>query len=436
MRIKTFIVVIYACLSISAYHWKPVSTIESLALIFYKPWESLWGLLPEERLTSSWNLDQSLVQRAETMSDASEEVSYRWWGGVIPPSDLLSGYLPLAGRVMGRILSSQNRFTYYLEYADSVAPGDPVVVGESLVGFVTKIDAASGRVTVVLLNHEASPPVLGEVRGTVAGKGVYFIAGGPSPGLTGCIDVQFPSSRFGLNSGSLAYSKAHSENQEFPSRFLLGQVRVGRPKMGELQEEVALDPVLEPWELNRVCVLVPADRPGFEESRLLIPSIPMERIPVQAKVLPVGREPHPAFRVSSGMEEGLAPGTILIRHGTAVARLSRVGLFSSFADFLAAPGDEITVAYLPENGMTRPLRIKVIQRQGFRFLCEFTGRRARVCKGDPLFIAEKPCSGLESYPAFWVEESVDENRFIVHVPWSWDQGDSHCLRFTGATVRR
>lgn len=408
MRIFTFIVVLYAFLSLIFSRSETLTSIETTALNFYRPWDAFRGnseFLPEPPPPPAISA---------------------WWNPIVNTPGLGEKHAVLAARAYGRIRENQSKVAYYTHDALPVEAGDPVVMGSALVGFVAEHRPPAG-VLVTLLHDRNSPLLAGEVKGTVAGEEIGFAAGGPSPEMRGAILLRIPSVRLGLVSGSTAYSRAHPLTPKVPHGLLLGRVTLHASSEAEQLDEAALVPAYSPHQLHRVGILVPVERLAAGTSAVTIPEVSLQDLEVSA-CLASGRN---QFRVYAGKERGLARGDLLVRGGYALARLEHVGLFASSASLLAAPGEEIEVACTTSEDLLRRFRITIIRRTGLVLEVEAEEKPEDLMPGLPLYLTGDPCSGMESSPAFLVLHPGEGKRFSLTVPWS-AAGESRCLHFESA----
>jgi hypothetical protein len=424
MRLLTFIAILYACLSLYAPHWKPLAIVEGTGLLFFRPWDHVIG-------SGSNDEAEGMGAAAIQSSGSSASVRRQWWSPVLNMPIPARGFSLVAARSLQPVTPAQRRIAYRTEPGAPVLPGDPVVCGGALVGFVDRFESGD-CMEVKLLRKDEGRSVLAEVQGTVAGSSVRFIAGGPSLDMEGCIRVQFPSIRYGLAEGSLAYTGESPLTPGIPAGLLLGTVRVVRPGLGDVSDRAALEPPVDERLLNRVAVLLPTDRLNALEDQVRIPATPSERVPVEVKCVAGQGGGLPAFRIFAGLEAGLSRGDILVVNGIAVARLERVGLYAASARLLAAPGQEIFLMNASDAGKGRPLRARIESCKGFRLLASIEESPGGLEQGDTLFLARDSATGLERHPAYQVLDAGEGGRSVLCVPWTGEIRESFCVRFAGS----
>ncbi|MHC4942149.1 MAG: hypothetical protein ACYTG7_03940 [Planctomycetota bacterium] len=422
MRLLTFIAILYACLSLFAPHWKPLACIEGTGLLFYRPWDHARGTWPADQ---AGGYDAAPVLRGT----ANSSILQQWWSRVVHMPIPAPGFSLVAARSLEPVSCSKSRIAYHVDPRVPVLAGDPVVCGGAVVGFVDRIKPG-GSMELKLLGKDVGRTVLAEVQGTVAGSKVRFIAGGPSLDLEGCIRVQFPSTRYGLAEGSLAYTGESPLTPGIPAGLLLGTVRLVRPGIGETREKAGLQPPVDELLLNRVAVLLPTDRLNVLEDQVLINTPPAERVAVKVKC--VAGDGLPVFRIFAGLEAGLSRGDILVVNGIAVARLERVGFYSASAHLLAVPGQDLVLLSGSGAGEGRPFRARIESRKGFQYLARSDDCPKDLERGECLYLAKDPASGLERHPAFQVLDPGEGDRMILRIPLSGEIQESYCVNFTGS----
>jgi hypothetical protein len=76
--------------------------------------------------------------------------------------------------------------------------------------------------------------------------------------------------------------------------------------------------------------------------------------------------------------------------------------------------------------------MRILKQEGFLFHVRVEHTLDHLEEGMPIYIAEEPCSGFESYPAFYVSDAGDRKAFRVRVPWTDSNELGYGLRFMGS----
>lgn len=423
MRFFISIALVYAGLSLFASTWMPVMLVEGTGLLFYRPWDRLRTLWTDENETTT---EQAPAWRVQHRSFADP----RWWQPVFAAGDRLPGFSLFAIRRIDRLPLKRGVLYYDLEPDLPVRTGDPVILGNALVGFV--YSAAPGTpLGIKLLQDDADCAVLGEVSGTVAGTSVRFIAGGPSLEMEDLARIRVPSNRFGLAEGGTAYTAYDSMTPAVPAGLLLGRVRLGKAGPGELRDKVALQPAVPRERLNRLAVLVPTTRlgdPPLRDQTWVFPP-PLEAIPVTITrtLKPWGCAAD--FRIDAGLECGLSPGDLIVSDLGALARLDRVGLFASSASILVRPGQEVELIVAHAEHGVIGFTASVEELCAGNYSVTSPDKPAGLEKGLAVYLAKEACSGLERYPAFFVMDAGEGDRFTLALPAAAASQEGCCLHF-------
>lgn len=424
MRISTFIILLYAFLSLFTPRFPGIQFFETTGLLLFQPWDFLCeavGLdgLPDPSAGPSRTADSPPVE-------SSSPVAPSWWDKVFHIDDPSQAFTLLGARKIDAPSSSRKETLYYGNPESRVTPGSPVIAGGALIGFVNEMEHPS-IIPVVMLNSPASRLVLGELRGTVAGSEVVFVAGGPSTQNAEGIRVQIPSSRFGLTRGSPAYTRENSRTPGVPSGLLLGHVDVDPPRLGQIRGDISLVPPFSEPELNRVAVLIPNMNPRPAHA-VKVPPVPLEFVSLKARLVPAGRSRPPCFRIYGGVEKGLRKGDLLVMDGVAVGRLDRRGLLISSASCLLRAGQKTHAAICVEGDSACQGFMDVLRQEGFSFQVRWESCIQGLKVGCPVYLSESPCSGLEEYPAFFVKDPGDGEMFWINIPRPGQEKRSGCLR--------
>jgi len=305
-----------------------------------------------------------------------------------------------------------------------VAPDDPVVAGNALIGFVDRL-SADGEVRVQLLRHKDSRVVAVEAEGPVAGEKIYFAAGGGRSRLEGCIRLSFPSSRYGIASGIRTFTSSLYNRGYLPPGLFVGEIRSRPGNLGDLQLRAGLLPPVAGDALCRVAVLVPRARPGVE-GREPIPRLRLEPVDVSLS-LPPGRITSRAFmRVGSGLEAGLAKGDLVVSGGYLTGAISGSGVLAATARLFLAPGEVIELAHLDRAG-PRSVRLQVLDRTGPLCTAMMMDRGDRLAIGSPLYLPGEAAEGGEVYPVCRLVSVEHDGRVQLLCAAIGDGTEGFCL---------
>jgi len=290
--------------------------------------------------------------------------------------------------------------------------------------------AESGLVEVSLLGDSDSRSVAAEVGDAVAGEKIYFPLGGACDAV-GNLPIKFPSTRFGLTSGSDVFTSSEHPDayalSPVPAGLVVGRVSVDRSPGAKRTQEPVVLPALRVTDLRRVAVLLPADRPEAA-GRAPIPELQLYTIPVSVFVPPGLLKKWTFMRLCAGIETGLDRGDFIVTGDYLAGRIAATGLVSSRAEIFLLPGKTMEIARLKESGTER-LRLRVLHRS--RGICSVEADRTLggLEKGCPLYFADDPCGGTEFYPLCHVVDPGDSLTFTVRCADLSGDESSFCLGF-------
>ncbi len=422
MRIITFAVILYACLSLFAPRLKPVASFEAAGILFYWPWDALAGWLGGGAGDGSVHAPSP----AAVAPSRKSAIKDRWWEWLARLKDRDGRYALIGARSLGVIRPHQARIPYYAGPSPPVEPGDPVLVGGALVGFVSEFSDRT-RLPIALLNHAVPRKVLGAVRGVVADRDLYFVVGGSSKEIAGCIQVEVPPGRTDFIEGSRAYTVESSLVPGVPGGLVLGTVRLVR-KLWERHPDIGIVPPYPPERLYRTAILVPAARLEGRD-RIVVPEITLRSVWVRAFFDPGIRTGHPVLRVYAGLEKKIAPGDLLVSGGFALGVIEQAGLFASRGALLLYPGRTVQAAVFPRDGMPEYFLMEIVDREGLCFQVRAERELDRLEAGWPVYLATDPCTGLETFPVGTVIDAGSGRCFTLGIPWQgWVEACS-CLGF-------
>jgi cell shape-determining protein MreC len=425
MRIAIFIVITYACLSMLFPSWAPLACFESTALLFYRPWDWLSG----QGIGSPTMGDTTPAFSVRDPAAAPADEAAGLWERVFTLPEGLEKYTLIGARSTMPLRAEQRHIHYYAGDAPPIRPGDPVVCGGALVGFVRESKRPS-QVHVVLLNAPESDSVVGELRGTLAERSVHFVAGEASPVFDGGILIRFASDRFGLAEGSLAYTAKEPLTPRIPEGLFLGAVRKAPPEAGSLVTRAALVPPFGPCDLHRVAVLVPSHRLA-EQVHRIVPDLPIKRVSVRARLTHSLARGEYCIRINGGHEKGIAAGNLLWAEGFVVGRIDRVGLFASTARLLGSPGAHQQAAVPSRAQGMVFFGLQVIEQEGLCFRVRSDRPLEDLESGTPVYLTGEPCAGFESGPAYQVVDPEKGREFCIVVPWNGGKEACYGLKFLG-----
>ncbi len=429
MRKVTFLLVLYACLSMLAPSSEFFKCIETTGLLFYKPWDALW-----KKLAPAGTDDRPTLHFPAHLPDNGyglpETDVRRWWDGAVPGTADVRGFSFIAARSLGPVRPDRGRFCCYAGPDPLVMPGDPVVAGGALLGFVDDFTDSS-RLPVVLLSASDSRTVVGEVRGTVAGREVSLVVGGLYRAMKGGISARFPSVGFALAGGGLVFTAKRRLESKVPQGFYLGELRSPEVNGDSTGSDVFLVPPHSGAVPSHAAVVVPSGRAGWEDG-WRTPELRFDRVHVKVRAVTGNPKVRPAIRVSAGKEEGLYAGCLLIVNGFAAGRIERVGFFASIAFPVVSVGTETCAAVFPAGMGAKVFMMTVLKQDGFLFRVQARQPLDCLKPGMRVFLGDDPCSGSECYPAFVVKDRGDGRVFTLELPWPDRKNGCFCLKASEA----
>ncbi|MBU0754606.1 MAG: hypothetical protein KJ645_05670 [Planctomycetes bacterium] len=402
--------------------------IEGTGLLFFRPWDLLRSFCAAE---DDDREDFHTLEPPAWSARGNLHEEPRWWQPVFREYGRVPGFTFLGARHLESLSARKGVMLYDIEPDLPIRAGDPVVQGNTLIGFVDAFEPGA-PLRIKTLRYDTDRSVVGEVQGTIAGTGVRFIAGGPSMEMEGLIQIRIPSNRFGLAEGGSAYTMEEPLTPGMPGGLFLGWVRLGKADPGDARDKVALQSPLDPSKLSRVSVMIPSSRlgePPVRDQAWVFP-LPFEEVPVG-----ISRVSGPwgwgsAFRIHAGLETGIAPGNLVVSNHGALARLTKVGLFASSAELLVRPGQELILAVSnPQEGVIE-FSARILRQENSGYLVSAADKPSFLKKGLPVYLAQFPCSGLERYPAFFVEDTGSEDRFTLALPPTHLFQQGFCLCFS------
>ncbi len=421
-RFSLALVICFALLSLFAPRFGPIKIVEVTALLVSHPWERLLSLLfPKGSPDDLASMTQGPWDRSRS--------SQLWWEPVFSSTRPAGGDLLIGGRVVPALSRAVTRINVDMGSDPPVRPGDPVVCGEVFVGFVSSI-AVTGLVEVSLLGDRESRSVAAEVGDVVAGEKIYFPIGGECD-VDGNLPIKFPSTRFGLASGSDVVTSPEHPNayarSPIPAGLVLGRVSVNRSTRRTLAAQPVVLPAFRVTDLRRIAVLVPADRLEAQ-GRAPIPELQLYTIPVKTFLPPGFLREWSFLRLFSGLERGLDEGDFVVAGDHLAGRIAATGLLSSRADIFLLPGKTTVIARLRSSGTERN-RLRVHHRS--RGFCSVEADRALsgLKEGCPLYFPDDPCGGTEFYPLCHVVDPGDGVTFTVRCADLSGDDSSFCLGF-------
>jgi|GEM_PF-3470880 len=409
-RILLAAALIYALLSLAAPHLLPIRVIEVSTLVVARPWESLFSIF-----FGRWSAVEPAAGSWRDPEAVADDRSALWWKPVLEPLERLPAQRLLAGRVVHRFGSGRTRLSIAMGPVPPVRPGDPLVYGSSLIGFVARIDPSSTQVEARLLSDRSSRVIAAEIGEGIAGGAIECIVGGATRGAGSAANrtilLEYPSTRFGLSQGARVITSSRFNPPDIPPGLLLGSLTLRPSDTGEARSRAGVLPPFPSTWLERLAVLVPCEREGVT-GRHPVPDLRVARQVVMLARPPGFLSPTDRLRVNAGMETGCAPGDLLCSEGFLVGRLERVGLWTSVAEYFLAEGRILPVVFLTLQG-PEPNDILVVEREDG--VCRVRARhhRAGLAGGEPLFLGSESCSGAEIYPLCRVEDPGDGQAFTV-----------------------
>jgi len=421
-RFSLAAVICFALLSLFAPRFGPVRIVEVTTLLLFQPWERLLSF----RLLSGEGDDPDSFKKDPWDRSSSSRL---WWRAVFETVRLGSDVVLLGGRVIPPSGRNATRIKVDMGSDPPVRRDDPVICGTALVGFVRAVED-DGLVEVSLLGDSDSRSVAAEVGDVVAGEKIYFPIGG------GCDDqgnlpIKFPSTRFGLISGSdVSTSSEHKiayTETPVPVGLDLGKVNVAEPGRSVRKARAVVIPILRVTDLRRVAILLPSDRPGVAECAP-VPELKLYTIPIEVLIPPGLLREWSFMRLCTGLESGLEEGDFIVSGDYLAGRIAATGFLSARADILLLPGKIIGVARLTLSG-AEGIRLRVLDRAGCVCSVEADKTLSNLERGCPLYFPDEPCAGTEFYPVCHVLDPGDGVSFTVRCADPAGDDSSFCLGF-------
>lgn len=420
MRFTLASVILYAFCSILLPRLPFLSAFETTAGVFFRPWDGL-----TYRIRGLWHRSPRGKEEDGPKNGRGTPAASDWWSHLLPPPGKEVPWVPVGLRLLEGAGAARGALRYYAGPRSPVRPGDPVVRGKALVGFIRAV-SARGWVDVVPMNREGSPCVRAEVRGTVAGEGVTFVAGGADRMIPGHILIRVPASRDALVEGSAAFTVADALTPGVPDGFLVGFVET-RSRPVEHGRDVALLPPYGEDDLHRVIALVPPDR-GHGGGVRFVPYEPLlGAVETGLYTVPCAEGGGPLYRVHAGRERGLLRGDLVTARAFAVARLERVGWFVSTARPLLRRGATIRGAVFPPKGGARFFSLHIDSGEGRLWSGRTDPPLGPLSRPLPLYLVSSPVRGLERYPVARLVASGTDGTVKFRLPLPGEA--CRCLTF-------
>lgn len=421
-RFSLALVICFALLSLFAPRFGPIKIIEVTALLVSYPWERVLSfLLPVAAQDDPASTTRDRWDRSRS--------SRLWWEPVFAAKRPDGSEFLIGGRVVPPAERSATRISVDMGSDPPVERGDPVVCGKVLVGFVRSV-AENGLVEISLLGDSDSRSVAAEVGDTVAGEKIYFPIGGECD-AQGNLPIRYPSTRFGLSSGSdVLTSSEHPSaytRSPIPAGLLLGRVSVERSTRRSMAAQAVVLPALGVKDLRRIAVIVPADRHGAQ-GYAPVPELQLYTIPVEILLPPGFLREWSFMRLCSGLESGLVEGDFIVAGNYLAGRIAATGLVSSRAEIFLLPGKTTVIARLRSSG-AEAIRLRVRARSGGVCSVEAAAALSGLQKGCPLYSPDDPCGGTEFYPLCHVLDPGDGITFTVRCADLSGDDPSFCLGF-------
>jgi hypothetical protein len=265
--------------------------------------------------------------------------------------------------------------------------------------------------------------VAAEVREGIAGGRIVFAVGGK--GEEGIIRLLYPSTRFGISEGTRVFTCVDFNSRDVPPGYYIGRIRLGSSELGKSRAEAGVLPALDGDALSRLCVLVPAERPGVSDHSR-VPAAPIRRIPAKLSLPPGFLRPGTVMRVSAGMEKGISRGDLVVSGGYCVGRITATGLLVSSAALFLQPGESWRLVHLASSG-PEPVTVEVIKRSGDRCSLAAAKPVENLDPGCLFFLPGDSCSGGELFPVCRVIDPGDGTDFTVQCGNVRAGAEEYCL---------